>query len=137
MVLLCTNLCTFLHAIPHGSQRIMPSNVYNRFRVHSFTLFPSEVSRCGAEATLDAGHGLHLAMGYIVGQLLIRGADGIVTDAGKLADADVVVRLEVLIQCIGQFGRCEGLAHLSLHLKLHVGIREWSIVPKQCGTKTS
>jgi len=39
---------------------------------------------------------------YIVVELLVRGAGGVVADAGKLADADVVVRLEVFV-AIGIF----------------------------------
>ena len=98
--------------------------VYNDFRipiVTSFSLFfPSEVTRCGAEAAADAGYALHLSIGHIFAQLLVCGARGIVADAGKLAHADVVVCLEVFVECIGQLGSCEGLAHLALHLKLYI-----------------
>ena len=56
-------------------------------------------------------------MGDIVGQLLVRGADSIVADAGILADAGVVMSLEVLVQRIGDDG-AQGIPH-----ELHVGGR--------------
>ena len=102
----------------------MPLFVYNDFRipiVTSFSLFfPSEVTRCGAEAAADAGYALHLSIGHIFAQLLVCGARGIVADAGKLADADVVVCLEILIERIGQLGRCERLLHLAFDLELDI-----------------
>ena len=88
----------------------------------SFSLFfPSEVTRCGAEAAADAGDSLHLSIGHIFAQLLVCGARGIVADAGKLANADVVVCLEVLVERIGQLGRCERLLHLAFDLELDIG----------------
>ena len=100
----------------------MNKNVELRYSHDSAdSLLSSEVARCGAVATLDARHGLHLTMHHIVGQLLIRGAHGIVADVGKLADVDVVVCREVLAQGIGQFVCRKGLAYLVLHLELHIG----------------
>ena len=84
-------------------------------------LLPPEVSLGGAVAAADARHTLHLAVHYIVVELLVRGAGGVVADAGKLADADVIVRLEVFVQRIGQFGGRQRLAHLALYLKLYIG----------------
>ena len=43
------------------------------------------------------------------------------TDAGKLAGADVVVGLEVLVQGIGELGGGEGLAHLAVDAELDIG----------------
>ena len=60
-------------------------------------LLPPKVSLRRAEAAVDTRHALHLAVRHIVVELLVRGAGGIVADAGKLADADVVVRLEVFV----------------------------------------
>ena len=81
----------------------------------------SEVALGRSEAAVNTRYALHLAMSHIVVELLIRGAGGIVADAGKLADADVVVRLEVFVQRIGQFGGRQRLAHLALYLKLYIG----------------
>ena len=80
-----------------------------------------EVALGRAEAAVDTRHALHLAVRHIVVELLVRGAGGIVADAGKLADADVVVRLEVLVQRIGQLGCRQRLTHLALDLELHIG----------------
>ena len=103
----------------------MPLFVYNDYRTPIFTsfslFFPSEVARCGAEAAADAGYALHLSIGHIFAQLLVCGARGIVADAGKLANADVVVCLEVLIERIGQLRRCERLLHLAFDLELDIG----------------
>ena len=73
---------------------IKHSKYTNAFGYLFLILFlSSEVARCGTEAALDAGHALHLAMRHIVVELGIRGAGGIVADAGKLTYADVVVCL--------------------------------------------
>ena len=84
-------------------------------------LLPPEIAWRRTVAALDAGHGLHLAMSHIVGQFLVRGAHSIVADVGKLADVDVVVCREVFAQGIGQFVCRKRLAHLVLHLELHIG----------------
>ena len=117
----CNISCLFVYKFVYNFrtvffvfQRIMSSNVYECFRVYVSASFSPEVTWGGAEAALDAGHALYLAMDHIVVELGIRGARGIVADAGKLAHADVVVRLEVLVECIGQLGGCEGLAPLAL-----------------------
>ena len=81
----------------------------------------SEVSLCRTKVTFDARNRLHLATINILLELAVRGADSIVTDAGKLADTDVIVRLEVFVQRIGQFGRGKWLTHLTLHTELHIG----------------
>lgn len=117
---LCTNLCTISGRSSLFVSGLCHQMCTNVFRVYVFASFSPEVTWGGAEAALDAGHALHLAMGHIVVELGIRGARGIVADAGKLAHADVVVCLEVLVERIGQLGGCEGLAHLALHLKLYI-----------------
>ena len=67
------------------------------FRISVLILFlSSEVARCGTEAALDAGHALHLAMRHIVVKLGIRGAGGIVADAGKLTHRDGCARVAML-----------------------------------------
>ena len=81
----------------------------------------SEVALGRSEAAVNTRHALHLAVRHIVVELLVRSAGGIVADAGKLADADIVVRLEVLVQRIGQLGCRQRLAHLALDLELHIG----------------
>ena len=39
--------------------------------IYFYTSFSPEVARCGTEATLDAGHAFHFAMGYILVELEI------------------------------------------------------------------
>ena len=67
MPFLYINLCTIFRANWCVGLRIMSLFVYNDFRipiVTSFSLFfPSEVTRCGAEAAADAGDALHLSIG--------------------------------------------------------------------------
>ena len=75
----------------------------------------------GAVVARGAWHGLQFAKGDVFPDLAIRGAHGIVADAGKLACADVVVRLEVFVQGIGELGCGEGLAHLALYAELDIG----------------
>ena len=65
--------------------------------VYTRPLFAPEVARGGAEVAVGAGYGLQLAQVDILLELAVRGAHGIVADAGKLAHRDVGMRLEVFV----------------------------------------